>query len=193
MPNTLDQFPLFETLCLENGIIANLSQHQYRYEQTAKACFAKAELIDLASFFAKQRLPMQGLFRLKFAYSATAYQWQIFPYQRRQFKRFVCVNGDHLDYRYKWTNRQALNALFAKRGIADEILIVKNGLITDCSIGNLVFQQGNRYFTPRIPLLAGTQRASLLVKGKLTTADIAPQNLTDFEKIFVINALNPLP
>ncbi len=41
-------------------------------------------------------------------------------------------------------------------------LCVKNGLVTDCTIGNLVFFDGTGWVTPDQPLLKGTKRQALL-------------------------------
>jgi len=49
---------------------------------------------------------------------------------------------------------------------ADEVVFIKNGMVTDCSIGNLLFFDGHEWITPYIPLLKGTQRAFLLDKKK---------------------------
>lgn len=70
------------------------------------------------------------------------------PKIHRVFKPIVC---NEIDYSLKYTDRELINALFAQKGEADEIIIIKGGFVTDCSIGNLAFRKGGQWFTP-IPL-----------------------------------------
>jgi 4-amino-4-deoxychorismate lyase len=44
----------------------------------------------------------------------------------------------------------------------DDIIIVRNGFVTDASYANLIFRKGDEWFTPATFLLAGTMRAFLL-------------------------------
>ena len=49
----------------------------------------------------------------------------------------------------------------------DEVVIVKNGFISDTTISNLAFFDGSEWHTPNTPLLKGTKRAELLDSGFL--------------------------
>jgi 4-amino-4-deoxychorismate lyase len=72
------------------------------------------------------------------------------------------IESDTINYTYKSTHREELNALYAQRGMADDILIVKDGYLTDTSIANIALYDGHTWFTPAHPLLQGTKRAELL-------------------------------
>ena len=65
-----------------------------------------------------------------------------------------------------------MNSLFQIRQDKDDILIVKNGLLTDTSIANIALYDGNDWYTPLHPLLKGTKRAELLDKGVLKEKEI---------------------
>ena len=54
------------------------------------------------------------------------------------------------------------NQLIEKRKHADDIIIVKNGLVTDSFYANLAFLKNGIWFTPETPLLLGVQRQFLL-------------------------------
>ncbi|MEN9849162.1 MAG: hypothetical protein RL368_1902 [Pseudomonadota bacterium] len=86
-------------------------------------------------------------------------------------------------------NRDAINQFVAEKETADDVLFVKNGLITDTSIANVAFFNGTQWVTPRIPLLVGTTRARLLQSGKLHLMDITPTMLPSFEKMALCNAI----
>lgn len=80
--------------------------------------------------------------------------------------------------------------LFHSRQAHDEILIIKNGLVTDCFYYNVAFWDGKDWLTPKSPLLGGTARARLLDKGIIREADINAKIINSFEKICLFNALN---
>ena len=94
-----------------------------------------------------------------------------------------------LMYGHKYADRQAINTLFARRGAADDILLVRDGLLTDTSYANVALFDGKCWYTPAHPLLEGTQRARLLAEGILHPIDIRPADLPRFESIKLINAM----
>ncbi len=71
----------------------------------------------------------------------------------------------------------------------DDILIVKQGLLTDTSIANIAFYNGTHWYTPAHPLLKGTKRAALLEEGILQEKDIRPENLSSFSTVRLFNAM----
>lgn len=189
-------FPLFETLCIEQQQIKNCAYHQQRYERALYQFYGESavkiydlfEIIHLQSEF----LNLTPLTRCRIDYNATTFQIQFFPYQRRKIATFQPVICDDIDYSLKFTDRTLLNRLLAQRGDCDEIMIIKQGKVTDCSIGNLAFRLGEHWFTPDSPLLAGTQRRYLLEQGILQEIPIFVEDVLKFDEIRVINAMNAL-
>jgi 4-amino-4-deoxychorismate lyase len=93
-------------------------------------------------------------------------------------------------YDYKYVYRTALDALFEKRGRCDDVLVVKNGFITDTTIANIAFGDSNGvWYTPATCLLRGTMRKYLLDSGRIFEASIRPGDLSEFRSFKVINAL----
>ena len=78
---------------------------------------------------------------------------------------------------------------FDKRESCDDILIVKNGYITDTSIANIALYDGNSWITPKVPLLKGTTRQRYLDNAKILESDIKVQDLKKFSKIALLNAM----
>ena len=70
-----------------------------------------------------------------------------------------------------------------KEVICDDILIVKQGFITDTSYSNVLFYNGKEWLTPTHPLLKGTQRASLLDQEIIRVAEIRLEDLHHFKKV----------
>ena len=83
-----------------------------------------------------------------------------------------------------------INALFLKREEADDVLIIKNGLVTDASYSNILFFDGKQIVTPSTPLLEGTCRARLLATNRIVEKSISVDELQNFESFQLVNALN---
>lgn len=194
----MTDFPLFETICLENGKLQNMAFHQQRYQQSLATFYGKsavkiydllAEIHKTPEFFTALLPP---LVRCRIAYNKDSLQIQFFPYQRKTYRTFQAVICDDIDYSLKYQNRLLLNALLAQKQDCDEIMIIKNGKVTDCSIGNLIFRQGKNWITPDEPLLNGTQRQFLLAQGKIKEQPIFAEDVVQFDEIRLINAMNTL-
>ena len=93
------------------------------------------------------------------------------------------------DYSFKFADRTALNSLLAQKGDCDEILIVRNGCITDTSYSNVVFRRESEFFTPDTYLLNGTKRQLLLKNGVIREKRITVENIGEFEEVILINAM----
>mgnify|MGYP000190568206 CR=1 FL=1 len=111
------------------------------------------------------------------------------PYAVRHVHSLALMQADTIDYTYKSAGREPLNCLFALRGACDDILIVKQGLLTDD------LHRQHRPFR-RYPLvhagtslLKGTKRAALLEEGILQEKDIRPEDLPSFStvRLFIAN------
>ena len=86
-----------------------------------------------------------------------------------------------------------MDELFDKRGDCDEILIIKDGYITDTSISNIVFRLPDSWWlTPVTPLLEGTMRTFLLESGQIAEAILRPEDLPLFTEARMINCMMDL-
>lgn len=191
-------FPLFETLAIKNGTVQNLALHQARYHRSLLSYYGKnytnlvvADLAQLLATIPPKWLTHQ-MVRCRIAYNHSHQQVNFFTYQTRQFKQFQPVICEQINYSLKYSDRSQLEQLLTQRGKCDEIIIVKNGKLTDCSIGNLVLKRQGEWFTPDSPLLAGTKRQQLLYEQRIQQRYIPLTQLDLFEEIRVINALNDL-
>lgn len=102
------------------------------------------------------------------------------------------IDGSFIVYDHKFLDRKEIDKLFMDRGDADDILIIKDGFITDTSYGNICLFDGVQWVTPRKPLLLGTCRERLLEDGAIVEGDISIEGLKNFEQFAVINAMRDL-
>ncbi|MBE0650442.1 MAG: aminotransferase class IV [Bacteroidales bacterium] len=185
---------LLETILYENGRFRNLSFHQQRVDDSQKALFGIYGKIDLEGVLkqnlAKENLVFErGLFKCRVIYDTEIKKVEWIPYQLPEIRSLKIIHSDDIEYSLKYAERSVLNNLFAKRENADDILIVKNGFVTDTSFCNILFYNGRDWITPAFPILKGTQRSYLLEKEQILTAEIKPTDLVNFSKARLINAM----
>lgn len=180
-----------ETIKISNGKAANLPYHQARMERTIRHFFpqlalnAMPRLQDLIT-----PKDSMSLFKARVVYGAHGVELvEYAPYSMRQISTLKIVHDDTISYSYKCTDRSVLNALTAQKADCDEIIIVKNNLITDTSFTNLAIFDGNSWLTPKHPLLHGTRRAILLDNGLIMEADITVDDLMKAKRIRLFNAM----
>ncbi|HPB57921.1 MAG TPA: aminodeoxychorismate synthase component I [Bacteroidales bacterium] len=182
--------PVFvETIRIENGEIHNLELHQERMQKTAFAYFGtKPELkIDLSAIDPELQ---QGRIKCRVLYSSDIETVEFHAYQLPQISSLQIVEDNTIEYAHKSTDRDHLKYLFEKRAGADDIIIVKNGKVTDSFFANLVFEtlEGELY-TPATCLLEGTKRKQLLQQGIIQEREITLEDISSYKKVYLINAM----
>lgn len=178
-------FQFLETIKIINGIPQHLEFHNQRLNYTRQHFVLQSNIIDLKQFIIPPS--NNGIYKCRVIYSNTIKDIQYSHYTDRQFKTFQPVIANDINYQFKYLNRQALNQL--KSETADDILIIKNGFVTDTSIANVAFYDQDKWITPTIPLLQGTTRARLLKEKKIIAAPIKLEDIKNFSKMAVMNAL----
>lgn len=211
-------YQFIETICYENGGFHNILHHEERMRRTRLHFFGRKDQLSLesaltgslAGFHAVadlQSAPFQSgnladtnlqsapnqtthqKVKCRISYAETIESIEFEPYIPKVIQSLQLVYDDRIDYGYKYKDRSVLNALLERRGDADEILIVKNGLVTDTSYSNIVFLRDGKWFTPQVPLLSGTRRADYLQKRLIFPLNIAPGEIGQFEEARLINAM----
>lgn len=178
--------PFLETILAQEGALPWLPWHQARLDRTlaAHGIFSSH---DLAALLLP---PAAGHWRCRVLYDGDTARVEYLPYVKSAVNALQIVNDDGIDYTYKSADRAALEALFALRGAADDVLIVKNGLVTDTTRANVACRIAGVWYTPAHPLLEGTARARLLDEGKLSARDITIEEACRAERVAVMNALS---
>lgn len=185
-------YPLLETIKCRDGILYNLEFHNERFNKARKKQFGIADELDLKSRIEIPENCKTGLFRCRVIYADEIEIIEFLSHQIRNISSLKLVTDNHIDYHLKYANRDALQNLFDKREGCDDILIIKNGCITDSFTANPVFFDGKTWWTPETPLLPGTQRARLLREKKISERRITADDLPKYIMAGLINALQDL-
>jgi len=181
--------PLVETIKLKDGELFNLQYHKKRMNGALAELFPKAGEIDLQSMISIPEDCLSGLFKVRVLYGSTIEKIEFEPYSFRTIQSLKVVHHNRIDYHLKYTNRQILQDLFAQRGNCDDIIIVKNGFVTDAFAANLVFFDGQKWVTPTTPLLKGIQRQFMLDQGIVSEQEIGEDDIPAFQKVGLVNAM----
>lgn len=171
----------FETIKCEDGAAYNLEYHCRRIARTIMININLQEyILPINDDFLKCKVIYD-----KYGVIDVLYE----PYIKRLMKSFKIIYDDTIEYKHKSTNRQALDSLYSQKQNADEIIIVKNGWITDTSIANIAIYDGFNWLTPKTPLLRGTTQERLLEQKELIQANISVEMLKNAKKIALLNAM----
>ncbi|HIP46498.1 MAG TPA: hypothetical protein EYG95_02945 [Campylobacterales bacterium] len=175
----------FETLKVSDGEIQNLHFHNKRLNYTIKENFGIDANIDLREHIQQGDFSLE---RCKVIYDKTIKTIQFFPLNPRKFQYFKVLETN-ITYNFKNVDREDITSLVNLKGTCDDIIMIKNGLVTDTSIANIAIYDGLKWITPKKPLLKGTFRASLLEKQLLLEKDVKIKDIKNAVRFALMNAL----
>ena len=176
-----------ETIAIKSGEVQNLDLHQERVNRTFKDLFPQSSPLILSQWI-PQYLPDDG-HKLRFTYSDQDLGIEILPHEIPKISSLRLVENDSISYAYKSEDRTTLDQCYDERQRADDIIIVKDGYLTDSWFANIALLQDGKWFTPDTPLLEGTKRASYLKSGELNLRTIRKDDLFEYSRVSLINAL----
>ena len=177
---------LFETIRIEHGTAQHLDYHNKRLNHARKALFGRNDQIDLHDHL--HEMPTEGLYRAKVIYNEKIKSLSYNIYKAKSIQHIQIVEAA-IDYGYKYTDRSKLDALLHAHPDADEIILSRDGLLTDTTIANIALRQDGIWYTPASPLLPGTTRDRLLETGKLQPRDIHQDTLMHYDGFALMNAM----
>ncbi len=180
---------LIETIRIENGRPALLPFHQERMNKARAELFGLAEPCSLFDHLSIQQLPQIGLWKCRVTYKTQIEKIEFERYKKRSVHSLKIIEADNIRYNHKFAERDEINSLFANREDADDILIIRNKLLTDTSYCNIALWDGSNWITPLLPLLKGVRRASLIQLKKIQAEDILLNDLPSFQSIKLFNAM----
>jgi len=155
-------FPLFETIRFDDGRAGIWSYHASRLYSSCLKLYGIPPAFDPEKAIEVPEACRMGVWKCRLLYNASAcmVEWQ--PYVKRALKRLIVKDSENLDYQLKYTDRSALDGFGPGLGDDEEVLLVRNGLVTDTRYTNVALFDGLSWITPEHPLLPGTRRMELL-------------------------------
>lgn len=185
-------FQLVESIKILNARVYNILAHNERASHAYKSLFGIEKFVNLRKLISVQPPYDEGLVKCRIVYNQQDFEVTYQHYTIKKINSVKIIHDNKVDYSFKLLNRAELDVLYAQRGIADDIIIIKDGLVTDAYYYNLVFEKNKQFYTPKSPLLHGTQRSKLLLNKTIAEKIIRVKDIVNYEKIHFINAMTPL-
>lgn len=179
---------LLESIYLKDGVFRNLDYHQARINKSTSALFDIKPKWSIQNTMREHDYPKVGLFKMRVVYDRKPLNVEFVPYQAKKINSLKLIEST-IDYSHKYERRDELISLINQRDNCDDIVIAKNGFVTDSSYSNLIFRKGNYWFTPTTCLLKGTMREYLLNTGLIKPMEISIDDLDKYESCKLINAM----
>jgi len=180
---------LVESIKLQNKDLQHVEWHDKRFNEARFQLFGINEPIDLQNVIKIPLFLHNEIYKCRVLYAMEIESVEFQLYTPREVKTLKLVEDNDIDYRFKYEDRRAFKRLLEQKGEANDILVVKNGCITDTSYSNVIFFDGKKWFTPDTYLLNGTQRQRLLAEGAIYEARITPDDLKRYILAKPINAM----
>jgi 4-amino-4-deoxychorismate lyase len=182
-------FRLIETIKVIDGLFQNLHYHNSRLNKARKELFNAGDKLDIEKLVHVPASICNGIYKCTVTYNKEISEINFQLYTIKKIRSLKIVTDNDIDYSYKYADRTNLNTLLELKGDCDEIVIVRNNQITDTSFTNLIFFDGEKWYTPDSPLLKGTKREKLLQQGIITETNINIDDLTKYSQVGLINAM----
>lgn len=189
MSSIHEPYPLLESIFLKDGQFRHLEIHQKRIDYSRQQALNLEIKLDLENFLAQNKIPQHGVFKCRILYGAHFADPEFIAYNYKPISSLKIVEAETLNYALKYSNRESINEIYSTRGACDDVLLVKQGFITDSSYCNIAFREGGHWFTPVKPLLKGVQRQFLLNQGIIHEQEIRLSDLARFSGFKLFNAL----
>lgn len=184
-------FRLLESIKVYNKRLYNIEYHNVRMNNSRAELFNIKDQIDLNRIISVPDDLSYEPYKCRVIYSNEIINVDFQRYKKKKIDCLHIVFDDEITYFHKFEDRtQFENHLTGSK--TGEILIVKNGLVTDTSFSNVVFSDGTKYFTPSSPLLKGTKRARLIDDGIIQEEEIRLNDIPKFKFVYLVNALMDL-
>jgi 4-amino-4-deoxychorismate lyase len=181
-----------ETICILDGLPRHLQWHQRRVDATLthfypvhKHTWLLDECVDVPHQFQTGKVKCRIIYDAHL-FSVHYYHYDPLPVSGLQLTEIPLS----FEYGYKYADRMLIEKLTEKCEKGEDVLLSKNGFMTDTSIANIAFQKNGRWYTPSIPLLAGTTWKRLVAEGVLIPSPIHRTMLNEFETCRLFNAMN---
>lgn len=178
-----------ESIKLLDGVFYRLPLHQQRVNYVFETFLKDSPLPDLQQLLYSSNFPKAGLFKCRIVFSTSIELIEFLPYTFKTFRSLKLVDADIEPCKYKSVDRTLLDNAYAKRDVADDILIVNRGFISDTWFANVALWNGKEWHTPKTALIAGVQRAELMAQGRILPTDISPAMLCQYQQICIFNAM----
>ncbi|MBP1663876.1 MAG: hypothetical protein H6Q19_1016 [Bacteroidetes bacterium] len=182
-------YRFIESIKLLNGEFYRLKLHQQRMDKVFDIFYPDLLKVYLYNSLISLNFPKDGFYKCRIVFDSKIQNIEFSPYQLPQIRTLKVVEISIPSTIYKSADRKEINEIYAQREKCDDVLLVKNNLVTDSSYCNTAFFDGKTWFTPKKPLIYGIQREELLKNKKIFEKDIEIKSVFSYQSICLFNAM----
>lgn len=180
---------LMETIQVLDGQVQQLDYHNDRLNRSRNQLMCSHNNIYLEDYLQIPDAYKTGKVKCRVFYGLDVDLVDYEAYSAKVFSGFQLKEID-FDYAFKYADRSAFIQLKSGFSSDTELILTKEGVITDSTFSNLVFQHKNgQWYTPSQPLLEGTQREFLLDEEIIEEREIMAKDLKNYTHFKLINAM----
>lgn len=183
---------LLESIKYHEGRLHNLKYHEARMQHAYLKIFGKEKEFNLNELIQVPKVLKNELYKCRIVYDTEIRSVEFSRYRRKRISSIKLVTDETISYPHKFEMRNCINKHTKNLAKGEEVIFVKKGLLRDASFSNIALFNGKEWHTPCYPLLKGTRRAELLEKGLIKSKKIRPADLSHYERISFISAMNDL-
>jgi 4-amino-4-deoxychorismate lyase len=176
----------FESIKVKEGKAFDLDLHEERMNRTRRDLLGLTHPLSLEQ---EIQTDAMGLCKCRIVYRERIEKVEIIPYSPKKIEFLKIVVNNDIQYGYKYLDRSCFEKMMENLPPITDILIVKDGFITDTSFANIIFHDSSKWVTPSTPLLPGIKRERLLRQGIIHEQKIKLQDLSLFRSAKIINAM----
>jgi para-aminobenzoate synthetase component I len=190
---------LMETMCLRNGQLERIAEHQERTARSGIACFGKVPEWNWGHVFSTlSEASKAERVRVRLRYTSRNWELETFPYTLRRPDRLFVEDIGGLSYPHKHADRSGLDALrssCAKKHGLDagdlswDLLLVRGDEILETSYTAVILEIDGLLWTPEHPMLPSTRIASLLRNSIVRPRRLLLKHLALASKLCLVNAM----
>ncbi len=184
-------YQLIESIRIENKKPHLLEYHNRRFNEACRKLFSMDANFDLNHCIKLPADISNERYKYRILFDGKNFITEIKKYTQKSIQSLNMIIRDDIEYSYKTTDRDKLDEAFGMRKHCDDIIIIKNGLVTDAYFSNILLFNGSKWITPATPLLKGTQRAFLLDNQQVVEKDVAMEEIYEYTHIKLVNAMIP--
>ncbi len=174
-----------------NGRVMNIRSHNQRFNASRKQLFGILKEENLRKYIKPPLEYTKGLVKCRILYSRQIEDIHYIHYAIKPIRSLQLVECNFIEYNHKFEDRKILDECMQQASKADDMIIVKNGLLTDSYYCNIALLQKGIWYTPETPLLEGTMRALLLKNKKIQTRNMAVHDMNAYTHVSLFNAMIP--
>ncbi len=182
---------LIESIKVSQGKIQHLDRHERRMNNSSAELWGTSNHCVDFNLIKEElsRLELNNTYKLRISYSELDYTYSFIPYNLKSIQSLLVIEAPDMVYDHKFENREELDRLYSLKENNDDILITRHGAVCDSYYCNVAFYKSGKWYTQDMPLLNGIKREYLLESNLINEAEIFLEDVPDFEKIRLFNAL----